>query len=260
MEQAAQAGPGAGMHSGRLRAIVIPATAVDDVTKGNMFELFARYYADVSMDAFTSDLGKKNHVIVVYDTGDGTLQGFTTVQVLDRTIGGRRMLAIFSGDTIVSQEYWGQMTIQMAFLKYLLALKLKHPILPLYWFLISKGYKTYLLLTRNVLQYWPRHDAPTPVWEASAIAALVQEKYPEAWVPERGILHFEQCPGKLLETVAPITDDLLQFPDIRFFAQKNPGHNEGDELCCLGLIDGRQVAASLWKYGLRSVMRRGRRS
>ena len=37
--------------------------------------------------------------------------------------------------------------------------------------------------------------------------------------------------------MAPIDPTLLSVPDIRFFVERNPGHVDGDELCCLGRID-----------------------
>jgi hypothetical protein len=42
---------------------------------------------------------------------------------------------------------------------------------------------------------------------------------------------------RLLETTAPLTDAELADPDIRFFAEANPGHAEGDMLLCLCPLD-----------------------
>ncbi|MDE1999117.1 MAG: hypothetical protein KGI52_09350, partial [Burkholderiales bacterium] len=42
---------------------------------------------------------------------------------------------------------------------------------------------------------------------------------------------------RLKEGVAPIDDRALSHPDIRFFADRNPGHERGDELCCLAAIN-----------------------
>lgn len=242
--------------SGLLRASIIPANSVGTETRARMFELFSRYYTDISKESFATDLSKKNHVILVHDTGDGTLQGFTTIQVLERRIGGRNMRALFSGDTIVAREYWGQTELHRAFLKYLVNLKLKNPFSPLYWFLITKGYKTYLLMARNLLKYWPRCDCPTPEWEASVIETLAKEKYGDAWVPGQGILRFKECPGRLIETVAPITDDIMALPEVRFFVDRNPGHVAGDEFCSLGVIDNRQIVTSALKLAQRYITRR----
>src|SRR4029079_15523392 len=108
---------------------------------------------------------KKEHVIVLRDSGDGSLKGYSTLYVFDASVDGRRVKAVFSGDTIVDDMYWGQSTLQRAFFRYVLALKVRNPTVPLYWFLISKGFRTYLLLSRNFPEYWPRHEASTPAWE-----------------------------------------------------------------------------------------------
>jgi len=47
----------------------------------------------------------------------------------------------------------------MAFAKHLLLAKIRTPGRRVYWFLISKGYKTYLLLARTFLGFLPRRDA-----------------------------------------------------------------------------------------------------
>ena len=246
-------------HSGMLCAKIIPATAVDDGMRDRMWEIFLKYYTGITREAFDKDLSKKNHVIMVCDTGDNSIQGFSTIEIMKHTLNGRKFLAVFSGDTIVEKEYWRQNALHMAFLQYIVKLKLKNPFTPLYWFLISKGYKTYLLLSRNLLRYWPRYDTPTPEWENSMLDYLVREKYPEVWIPEKGVLHFEECSGKLKSQNAPITNDLLEFPDIKFFAEKNPGHVDGDELCCIGLIDNKQILSSTWKQGRRFLRSRRRK-
>ena len=33
--------------------------------------------------------------------------------------------------------------------------------------------------------------------------------------------------------IVPLTRERLRDPHVRFFAERNPGHTRGDELCCL---------------------------
>jgi len=223
--------------SGRLRADVVSVAAIDDATKTAMWRVFARYYADVARDAFELDLSEKDDVILLSDSGDGSVQGFSTLKVFEETIDGRRCLAIFSGDTIVEEAYWGQRALHRRFIRYVVMKKVSNPHLSVYWFLITKGYKTYLLLARNFPGYWPRHDSATPPIEGALLDRLAVRKFGEAWRPSLGVLKFERCIGRLKEGVAPIEASLLDDPDVRFFASKNPGHARGDELCCLGRVD-----------------------
>lgn len=131
-------------------------------------------------------------------------------------------------------------------------MQISHPATPLYWFLISKGYKTYLLLSRNYPVYWPRYDKPTPSWEKAVLDTLGTRKFGDEYLPEFGIIRHQNCPGKLKESVAPIGSDLRdKHPDIDFFANSNPYHEKGDELCCLGLI-----GPSMWTFYLRRLFRK----
>ncbi len=239
--------------AGDLRSKTIAVGALDDATRQAMWSLFAQYYADVSKANFLRDLAEKNHVIVLRDVHDHSVQGFSTLKVLENTVAGRRFVAVFSGDTLVAREYWGQTALQRAFLSYVVRTKMRHPRKPVYWFLISKGYKTYLLLSRNFPEYWPRHDKATPPWQAAIIDVLARLKYPQAWRPELGILHFEQSEGRLKDDVAPLDASLTRYPDIRFFAERNPGHAQGDELCCIGRVDANLWVAYMSKWLRRTI-------
>jgi hypothetical protein len=212
-----------------------------------MWELYRQYYSGSSAEKFAKDLDDKQHVILLRDLNDGSLQGFSTLRCYETAIEGRKIAVVYSGDTLVSPRYWGQTALQRAFLKYIVYAKLLHPHIPVYWFLISKGYKTYLLLSRNFPVYWPRHEQPTPSWERAVLDQLCRAKFGERWQPERGILLPEG--ERLRRHVAPIDEDVLQGgEDIRFFVQQNPRHAEGEELCCLGL-----VTPAMWAFYLRRL-------
>lgn len=217
-----------------------------------MWTLFEAYYADVGRETFERDLSNKDHVILLHDAADGSLQGFSTLRQLRLSVQGRPLLAVFSGDTIVDQRYWGQTALQRAFLRYVIGCKLRHPWLPVYWYLITKGYKTYLLLARNFPEHWPRYDRPTPPWQSEVLDRLARELFPDTWRPEAGVLAHAGQGGCLRAEVAPLSAELLQMPQVRFFAQRNPGHAQGDELCTLG-----RVGADLWVAYMGKLVRRG---
>lgn len=223
--------------NGKLGAHRVAVGDLDRQTIADMWAVFRSYYADISRDRFLSDLSEKQFVILLRDKGDQSLQGFSTIQVLRRSFEGQPYIAVYSGDTIINQAYWGQTALQGAFYRFLMGLMLRNPLTPLYWFLISKGYKTYLLVSRGCPDHWPRHDQATPNRVLGMIDQLATEKFGSDWKPEKGVLQFEKPAGRLKEGVAPIDDKALQHADIRFFAQSNPGHEKGDELCCLAAIN-----------------------
>jgi hypothetical protein len=223
--------------SGKLAAREAAVSKLSAATRDAMWGVFVRYFAGTERATFERDLATKQNVILLSDSGDGSLQGFSTLEVYDQPVEGERVVAIFSGDTIVDRAYWGQKALQTAFFFFILRKKLAHPGTPLYWFLISKGYKTYLLLSRNFVEYWPRHDQPTSARAAALMDVLAGSKFGPLWDAEAGILRMQGRDGRLKQGVAPVDQEALAEDDIRFFVTKNPGYVEGDELVCLGLVD-----------------------
>lgn len=220
--------------SGKLVGRVEPVSALSASDRSAMWALFQGYYADVTPELFERDLGQKQLLIVLRDSGDRTLKGFSTIEIYRRVLDGRAFSALFSGDTIIDEAYWGQSALQRTFVRTLFRLKLERPWVPVYWFLISKGYKTYLLLARNFPVHYPRHDRPTPARAQAILDFLAEDKFGPAYQPSQGILRFAEPHGRLKEGIAPIDANLLSLSDVRFFVQRNPGHARGEELVCLG--------------------------
>lgn len=245
-------------RSGKLRARVVPVASLAASTRDAMWALFARHYDGAERATFERDLAEKRDVILARDGEDGSLQGFSTLAVRRHEHAGRRFVAVFSGDTIVDPAYWGQRALQNAFGAYISRAKLRHPFVPVYWFLVSKGYKTYLLLARNFPDHWPRRTRTTPAWERGALDALSRERFGSSWDPERGLVRAPQK-DRLKAGVAPIDEDALANEDVRFFLRANPGWAAGDELACLGRVDAGVWARYLLKQAKRRVTRDARR-
>jgi hypothetical protein len=243
----------------RLRAETVRRAVVTPACRDAMWRLFSAYYDDVERERFLTDLDNKDHVILLSDAMDGALRGFSTVARDRCRVANRDVVSVFSGDTVIDAAYWGQTALQRAFFRYVIATKLQHPFSPVYWFLISKGYKTYLLLSRSFLEFWPRRDRPTPPFQAQIIQTLATARFGDAFEPERGILHHRQALGRLRAHVAPIDAAALADADIRFFAEQNPGHENGDELCCLGRVDLPMFAYYVGKIATRPLWQRRRR-
>lgn len=201
-----------------------------------MYDVFHRYYAHAEMDDFIRDLSGKHGVILIRTRGEGRVVGFSTIVSLDMTIGRLKGRGVFSGDTIIEREFWGTRTLQVAFFMYVLREKLRKPFRPLYWLLISKGYKTYLLMANNFQQYYPHPDGECPEL-APVIRHYCDRLFPGHYDSDRGILDFGDNAQHLKEGVASITPDLRQrVPKVRFFEECNPGWSQGNELPCVGEI------------------------
>jgi hypothetical protein len=103
----------------------------------------------------------------------------------------------------------------------------------LYWFLTTKGYRTYRFLPVFFHEFYPRHDVPTPEWAGRISRAAALAKCPAHYDPHTGIIRVSQRSYRLREGVANVTAQRLRDPHVRFFVERNPRHDRGDELCCI---------------------------
>ncbi|MDF1665879.1 MAG: hypothetical protein P1V97_29250 [Planctomycetota bacterium] len=211
-----------------------------------MFELLARYYDGVSYEQFKRDLAEKQYVIRMFDKS-GRIVGFSTIQLIHSEHQGRPIVTLFSGDTVIDKACWGQKTLQQAFVRFIIQLKLKKPWRRVYWFLITKGFKTYLLIRKN-FQCHPNYEGPIPKEKQSILANVARLKYPDEFDEERGVIAFEECQGKVKQEFEDIGDEEQKNPDIAFFLKANPKYKEGEELCCLAEIRMRDLYFTSMKY------------
>lgn len=241
----------------RLRARTVPVAAVDGDMRARMYLLFDRYYADTDRDRFEQDLAAKDEVILLEDPADGTLQGFSTLRLVEiRGEGGRSCRAMYSGDTVVARGYWGQKVLGVEFLKRLWLRKAQRPLEPLYWFLISKGYKTYLLMANNFPVHYPRYEQPTPPGMQRILDGLAARIFGAHYSAADGIIRFPRPLGRVREDVAPVTEaERAANPRIRFFVERNPTWEEGTELACLAEM-GFLLPLT---YAAKGVLQRARR-
>jgi hypothetical protein len=217
----------------RLKARLVASDAVDRGLRDAMFALMDRHYENVNPRAFAADLDEKDWVIVLTDPHTELLCGFSTQMLLRVDVAGRSVQALFSGDTIVDRDRWGDNALAQAWGHLALSLIDAHEDAELYWFLISKGYKTYRFLPLFFHEFYPRHDVPTPAWARALVDALARHKYPAMYDPTAGIVKADCCKDRLRPGVAELTPERLRDPHVRFFASRNPGHTGGDELCCI---------------------------
>lgn len=217
----------------KLKGLLIPTPAVTDAQRDAMFALMDRHYENVTRAAFAADLDEKQWVILLLDPQTEEMCGFSTQVVLDATVAGRPVKALFSGDTIVARDRWGDPALAHVWGRLALSLIDSLPDVELYWFLISKGYKTYRFLPLFFREFYPRYDVPTPDWATAVIDAFGYFRYPGRYDPSSGIVTAGAAGDRLRPGVADLTPERGNNPHVRFFAVRNPGHLRGDELCCL---------------------------
>jgi len=232
----------------RLKARTSRIVDVTAAERDRLFEIFSKYYDAVGREQFDADFSAKDAVILLYTPDDGRLQGLSTLKNVELNVDGRRVRGVFSGDTVIEKAFWGQGSLGVEFLKYLFREMARAPLVPFYWFLISKGYKTYLLMANNFDEHWPRYEEDTPAFERAVMDAAMRDLYADHYDAARGLVVFDESHGQLRTGVAGIDDTLrLDNPRVAFFAEKNPGWMNGDELVCLARMRWSMPFTYWWK-------------
>ena len=201
-----------------------------------MFNVFKKYYEHVDFKTFKNDFDKKNGAFILRENWNGKIVGFSTLLEMKMNIGGKKVVGIFSGDTVIETKYWGKTSLNPVYFKYFVKTKLLNPFTGVYWFLISKGYKTYLLLANNFLRHYPSYNSSNKGLKA-VVDAYCQNLFPEYYDEETGLLNFGETSQCLKSDVAAITPEMCQkYPKIAFFNKVNPTWHKGTELPCIGEI------------------------
>ncbi len=197
-----------------------------------MFDLYHRYYAASERTRFEADLRDKDYVILLKDV-EGIFRGFSTLAVYDFDFAGRARRALYSGDTIIHHDFWGSQALPLAWCQMAGRIKAEAPEIPLYWFLIVKGHRTYRYLSLFARRFYPTWRYPTPADVHALMDHLAAGKFGEHYDPRRGVVHFHRSRGHLRGDWARIPEHVRNKPDVRFFLQRNPDYHRGDELVCL---------------------------
>jgi hypothetical protein len=216
-----------------LKATTVRVKRITRSQLQRMYELFSEYYTNHTFESFTHDLMEKNHVILLHDKKNKNIEGFSTLLRVPMKKGNKQILGVYSGDTVVNKEYWGSPALGVEFLIYLWKLKMKRPGIPVYWFLISKGYKTYLIMARNFATHYPRYEEPTPPIYEELMDNFYSMKFKHHYSSETGLITYEDDSCALKDSVAEITSEHLKDPRIAFFVEKNPKWSHGHELTCI---------------------------
>jgi hypothetical protein len=158
-----------------------------------MYALYDRYYGGGDATTFRADLAEKSHLVWLAECD--RLCGFSTLATQTFRTPAQEARAVFSGDTIIDHEYWGEQALARTFCRFAGALKAERPSQPLYWFLISKGYRTYRYLHAFARRYFPHPREATPPDVQACMDALGRARFGAAYRAELGIVRFDPVRG-----------------------------------------------------------------
>lgn len=214
----------------------------------SMLALMQKYYDGVTATKFEKDLDEKKWILVLRDSREDIIRGFTTITLMECVVDGTAYSAIYSGDTVIEKDFRGQSELARVWLNFTLNLKKEGGYAKLFWYLISKGYKTYMLLPLFFKDYYPRFDRPTPDKARLMIDSFSLAKFPGEYDRERGVISHVDG-DRLSNAKEEMTQIKLSDPRIRFFYESNPYFWRGDDLACLTEINLNNIS----KYGLKLI-------
>jgi hypothetical protein len=180
----------------------------------------------------------------LWRTRGGELAGLVVLEAYQMEWRTRASTIIFTSSVVLDERYRGRNLVLMTGLRVLLREKLRRPLTPAYWFFDTFSYKSYLILPRNLAQFWPRRGVATPESVAQFIDHLARRRYGADWSAETGVVR-RSGEKRLQATAAPLDSKALSDPDIRFFDTVNPGHRDGDMLVCLAPLSFRNMMGAI---------------
>jgi hypothetical protein len=215
-----------------LISTVVARTDLTSADIQSMFRVFNESFEDATTDLFQRDLSSKNWVILLRDGESGELEGFSTLALYETAFNDKPLSVVYSGDTIIRPAYWGTPELPRSWIRTVIEKSADLP-QPLYWLLISSGYKTYRFLTVFYREFYPCYDRPTPLEMQMLMDHLAAQRFGADYHPDLGVVRFKAGATPLRDGVAEVTDGRLQDPHVAFYIARNPGHIHGDELVCL---------------------------
>lgn len=220
----------------QLSCKFLPIDEVSVKLLRDMYSVFSRYYANTDLETFVHDMSKKSGIFLLREKKTSRIVGFSTWTEMPLAYGKRKAIGVFSGDTILEKDYWGNKALQQAFALRMLKMKITRPGTRVFWLLISKGYKTYLLLANNFLRHYPNYRSHNQRL-VRVIDQYCEQLFPDYYDRENRLLDFGLNSQHLKEDVADITLNMRESnAKIRFFDDTNPSWRRGTELPCVGEV------------------------
>lgn len=231
----------------KLLGSIVAVGDLDAVDRDGMFALMDRMYANMNRDSFERDLDAKEWILRLDDPAANRLVGFSTQKIIEVHIDGRPIKALFSGDTVVDRQHWGDTALASTWGNFALQLIDSHRDESLYWFLISKGFRTYRYLPLFFREYAPRCDAADSDEALRIIDALGRFIAPEQYDSRSRILRADTTKEYVRSRFGDVRTRSRHDRHVEYFVRCNPGYARGDELCCLAPLTHDNFTPLAWR-------------
>ena len=212
------------------RTRIIETRDLSDDDLDDMSSLYLSHYDGCTETQMRADLSTKREVILLYS--GPTIVGFTTIQVYEHTWNNQRIRIVYSGDTVVDRAHWGQQALAFCWISRINEIKRENPALPLYWFVIVKGHRTFKYLPTFGKSFYPHWSIDRSDLKPLA-DHLALDKFGDLYNCKTGVVEYDESQGHLKKEIAHPTKEEMNKESVRFFLTKNPGYLHGHELVCI---------------------------
>ena len=248
MELAPSLSGSRGQHFGAGAVIrAVPAAGLERRTLDAMWAIYGPHHQvpRARMEERLEGALDRVHLFYV----DQQLVGFLGTRLESLPVPGQgTVAALYMGLGFILPAHRSRSFVQRAMVGELLAHWRRSLRVPLYLWTDALSYKPYLLIARNMRHYCPHRTLPDPTL-AVIRDTLGQRHYGEDY--QAGTV---RKPSRLLAPgVADIRPEDLLDPDVRFYAEQNPRHQEGDGLLVVAAADLRNVLCWLQRSLLRAT-------
>ena len=203
----------------------VDPTALSDDTVDAIWRLY-RAHHQTSRQRLVERLHERLGRIHLFYVGP-RLVGFLGMREEVLTLPERgRICAFYMGLGFLRREYRNLHFVQRAVVGQLVRFRLRHPLMPVYFWTDALSYKPYLLIARNLSTFHPSRHRPAGPDLARLQELLGRRHYGDNF--RHGTVHKR---ARLLRRgTADVLPADLRDPDVAFYAQQNPGHDRGDGL------------------------------
>ena len=208
---------------------IIEQLQVSDKDRNAMYSLMLDNYEGIKKSDFLGDLSKKDYVIIL--KSEDKICGFSTFAVFDHEVNGQKVRVAFSGDTVIVKAKRNSRVLPVSFGVLMNRIEQESSV-PLYWMLISKGFRTYRFLPVYFKEFYPVFNQTTPKFEQSLIDSFGATFFGSRFNREAGIIASN---GQYIKSREEDLEIINKRKDahIQFFNEKNPQWQIGDELVCI---------------------------
>jgi len=228
-----------------LKAAIVSQSRVSPREREEMLALHRRYFCHVVRKTFLKDMAEKDWVILL--RAGRKIVGFSTLQLIHLVVDRRPCVFLFSGDTIVDQSHWQSTAMAGSFGHFMLHMMEWHGEKDLYWFLISKGYRTYRFLPVFFNRFYPVHNRATPPRYARLLKAVAKHRFGADYDARAGIVRMARKKDWLRPFMRNVPVARQTEPHVAFFLRRNPGYKLGDELACLADVSKKNLNGLAWR-------------